>query len=116
MSLFQWLHYLADKLINHKQIKSLSNPPGRPSRKSMHASGHTAVGDADKLAYGCLIEVEKMLGLSIASIAHSVGVKMKKRSKSARDSSIPQQLDGFSKEFRSATDILRLGKEKRWIL
>lgn len=82
----------------------------------MHANGHLSTGDADKRAYSCLVEVEKMLAVSIAPVARGVGVKLKKRSKSIRDSSIPQQPNDFFREFKSATDILRLGKERKWIL
>ncbi|THH12399.1 hypothetical protein EW145_g61 [Phellinidium pouzarii] len=69
-----WLHYLADKLINHKQIHPPSlRASGKSSRKSVRSdAGSAALFEADKRAYNCLVEIEKILGCAAASVAHSV--------------------------------------------
>ncbi|KAI5124739.1 hypothetical protein M0805_005374 [Coniferiporia weirii] len=109
-----WLHYLADKLINHKHIrKPPSRVSGRPSRKSLHpGAGTAAVLEADKRAYECLIEVEKMLWHVIAPVARRAGLKLKRRSKSAK---VPEQERETAKiEINCAADVLQLLFETAW--
>ncbi|KAH8118464.1 hypothetical protein DFH11DRAFT_1503102 [Phellopilus nigrolimitatus] len=112
-----WLHYLADKLVNHKQIRPpKSRVSARPSRKlSRSDAGSAALQETDKRAYDCLVEVEKMLGLAVAPIARSVGAKARKRSKSTKGL-VGDEMRNVVRELRSAADVLRIGKEKRWII
>ncbi|KAL5527506.1 hypothetical protein ACEPAG_6307 [Sanghuangporus baumii] len=108
-----WIHYLADKLINYKHLRVPSRTIPKHNRNNIQGGAQLAIMEGDRRAYECLIEMERVLGLSVATIARSVGAKTHRTSK---DAGVAYVVEKDVKEMKSAGDVLRFGKEKGWIM
>ena len=103
--------------MNNKQL----NPPIAPtartsrSRKLRLSAPKLAQVEADKRSYDCLVEMEKILGLEVASLAQKVGAKARKRTKGTKQSNA-KLTDTLDIAVRSAADVYSFGKERKWIL
>ncbi|OCB87488.1 hypothetical protein A7U60_g5393 [Sanghuangporus baumii] len=78
-----WIHYLSDKLIHHKHLCVSSRTIPKHNRSNVQGGAQLAIMEADRRAYECLIEMERVLALSVATIARSAGAKRYKASKNA---------------------------------
>lgn len=67
--------------------------------------------EADRRAYDCLVELEGMLGHSVAKVARSVGAKSFKTPRYSEDYAKSEV-----REMKSAGDVLRFGRERGWIM
>ena len=96
------MHYLVDKLLNHKGLRA---PSGRAPL--VDDSGSLTPAQQERRAHACLRDVEALLSRAIAPEALAVKVKLAKKRKGEAP------IDGYA--IKSATDTVGYARKQGWI-